>query len=97
MKFLNLLPEKSLETGVKIDKDLEILDTLETGWENKSHQTFALEGKAASTHALQGDSHSCPAEFSKCAKHDAGVACVGQLSWNLDSVLLRQISIFNEF
>lgn len=38
----------------------------------QSHLPFALEGKAASPHALQGYSHSCPAELSKCAKHDAG-------------------------
>lgn len=33
--------------GVKVE-DLETLDIQETGWQNKSHLTFALEGTAAS-------------------------------------------------
>lgn len=50
----------------------------------QSHLTFALEGQAALSHACQSYSHSCPAEFSKCVKHDAGVACVAQMSWSLN-------------
>lgn len=61
------------------------------------HLTFALEGKAALPHSSLGRfSHSCPAGFSKCVRHDAGGACVAQLSWSLDSVLLKWISIYNE-
>ena len=41
--------------GVKVE-DLEILDIQKTGWQNKSHLTFALEGIAASPMHLLQDS-----------------------------------------
>lgn len=41
--------------GVKVE-DLEILDIQKTGWQNKSHLTFALEGTAASPMHLPQDS-----------------------------------------
>lgn len=53
LRSLNLPPEKFLDMGVKVE-DLEILDIQKTGWQNKSHLTFALEGTAASPmHLLQ--------------------------------------------
>lgn len=52
LKFLNLLPEKSLEPGVKVEKDLEIFRYAGDRMGKQSHLTFALEGEAALPHAL---------------------------------------------
>lgn len=59
--------------GVKVE-DLETLDIQETGWQNKSHLTFALEGIAASPLQSWPGPHPSPAGFSECAQHDAGMA-----------------------